>query len=274
MKLKVERQKRSEAKTRDGDFLQILQNEYELSPQIAKSLIKTTREVYKLDKIDPALLGEKGKVVKTVIAQNAQHGPPLKKLKKVEVKLTLHAGKEDNELITSQGKKALRQHQIMRITDEARNQGGVLSQEDLAEILKVTPRTIQRDIKELRDDNIEVLTRGVLEDIGPAHSHKTEIIEMYLQGYTYSRIKLRMRHNENSIQRYLTHFSQVVLLTEKGLTKNEIRFSVGISETLVEEYQRLYQKYNNDEYRRKLNDLITLRSSSNGPQPAKKGVLT
>jgi ribosome-binding protein aMBF1 (putative translation factor) len=38
----------------------------------------------------------------------------------------------------------LRQRRLMRITDQAREQGGLLSQEDLAEILMCDVRTIRR----------------------------------------------------------------------------------------------------------------------------------
>ena len=45
----------------------------------------------------------------------------------------------------------LRQRRLMRLYEEARDQGGLLSQEDLAELLMCNVHTIRRDIAELRE---------------------------------------------------------------------------------------------------------------------------
>ena len=60
----------------------------------------------------------------------------------------------------------------MRISAEAREQGGLLTQEDLAKILMCDVRTIRRDIADLRKTDIVVPTRGTIKDIGPGVSHR------------------------------------------------------------------------------------------------------
>lgn len=263
-----EETERLDAKSQHGQFQWELENEFELAPRIAKAVVETARQIYELDRLNSAT-EKNGTVKKLVIRRQAQHGPPMEKLEKTRVSLTLDKGQEDQKVFREQGSSALRQKKILRMVEEANQQGGTLSQEDLADLLEVSVRTIQRDINKLEDDGLTVATRGIIEDIGPATSHKVKIVEMYLKGYTYSEIATRSRHRPFSIQRYITHFSQVVLLTDRGLEVEEIRFGVGISRRLVEQYQQLYEKYDTPEYEQRLEDLITIRRPDREDQ--KKG---
>lgn len=250
--------KRIESKTKDSQFVQILKSEFEFSPRTARAVLETARETYNLDKIDPTLLGQKGEVVRSVISREAKHGPPLKELPMVEVVLTLLEGREDEMIGRRQGEKALRQRRILRMTEECREQGGSLTQEDLADVLKVSPRTIRRDIKELKGTGFTVFTRGITHDIGPSISHKTMIVNLYLEGKTYTQISRISRHSPDSIKRYIKNFGQVTFLHNKGLTVKGIAYSIGISVKLVKEYLELYLKYNTPEYRDRIIDLSTI----------------
>lgn len=80
---------------------------------------------------------------------SAPFGPPLTETDKVEVTLTVDAGAEDTAVKAQEGREGLRQGRILRLIDEALEQGGVLTQEDLARALAVDVRTIRRDIQAL-----------------------------------------------------------------------------------------------------------------------------
>jgi DNA-binding Lrp family transcriptional regulator len=260
--------KRIESKTRSSQLIQVLEKEFEFSPRTARAVMEEVREIYKLDSIDLSLLRKKGKIARIVISKEANHGPPIDELPKIEVFLTLNGGIEDD--IRKQGNKALRQHRILRMTDECENQGGSLSQEDLADILKVCPRTIRRDIKELKKQGFLVLTRGIINDIGPSVSHKTRIVRLYLERKTYTEISRISRHSPFSIERYLKSFKQVVFLHSKGLSLKEIAYSVDISKKLAKEYLGLYNEFNTPQYQDRLIDLLTVRtinSKKRGIQP-------
>lgn len=261
--------KRIESKTKFSQFIQILKEEFEFSPRTATAVLEAGREIFHLDKVDSTFWGEKGKEVRTVVSNKARHGPPMEELPKVEVVLTSNGGEEDKEIRRRQGNKALRQHRILRMTDECREQGGNLSQEDLADILKVNPRTIQRDIKELKKAEFTVPTRGIVGDIGPSISHKTRIVKLYLEGKTYTETSRISRHSPYSIKRYIESFIQVVFLHKKGLKMREINYSIGISPRLIKEYLELYVRYNIPEYKDRIKDLLlTMDSKEN----LKKGV--
>ena len=163
---------RVEVKTRDNQFENILVDEYELSPREAEAIVDTARDVYDLQYYDPDQQSENGKINRTVVAKDAKHGPKLEELPKTQVTLTKKVNKEDKELYRQEDKPSVRQSQILRMTEEAIEQGGLLTQEDLADILEVSARTIRRDIKKLEQKGFEVTTRGVYQDIGPGLSHK------------------------------------------------------------------------------------------------------
>jgi hypothetical protein len=163
---------------------------------------------------------------------------------KVSVELTLDGGIEDLEIARDQGLRALRQYRILRLTEDAYDQGGLLTQEDLSRLLHVSSRTIRDDIKELiRDDNT-VHTRGYDHDIGRGISHKTHVIDLHLQGYTYTEIMRRTRHGSASIKRYILGFGRLLLLKSRGVD-NELQLSrlLGHSEKLIGEYIEIFEKH-------------------------------
>jgi len=81
------------------------------------------------------------------------------------------------------------------------------------------------------------------------------IVEFYLQRYTYSQISRRTRHSPFAIKRYLTTFAQVINLTKRRISPQEIAFLLGISPHLTEEYLRLYQRYNLPQYQDRIEDI-------------------
>ena len=153
----------------------------------------------------------------------------------------------DGRLVTDdlealrRGVAALRQAKISRLTQEAREQGALLTQEDLARLLCTSRSTIKRDISQLRAAGMDVPTRGQIKDIGKGVSHKTHIVGDWLAGYTFSEIKERRRHSIYAIERYCADFQRVVRLHARGLSVAEIRISTGLSERLVGEYLDLCQ---------------------------------
>ena len=83
---------------------------------------------------------------------------------------------EDMEVYEKYGISAYRQHILLRITQEAREQNALLTIKDLVRLLKTSYSTIKRDIKALRERGFYIPIRGVVKDIGPS-SHKVQIIK-------------------------------------------------------------------------------------------------
>jgi hypothetical protein len=105
-----------------------------------------------------------GQVRLVVASLKAPFGPPLTETARAEVTLTVDAGADDAEVQAQQGREGLRRGRIVRMLDEALEQGGVLTEEDLARVLHVTRRTIERDVRALRAEGHLIQTRGQISD--------------------------------------------------------------------------------------------------------------
>jgi biotin operon repressor len=230
---------RSLEKTPEQLFINSLRKEYELSPAESGGILELAKS---------CLFGEVPKQVgkqKFLCASlKAKHGRALKDQEMLEVELSLDGGIEDLDVLRRQGSQALRQLKVLRLTEEAYQQGGLLTQEDLGRLLQVSSRTIRDDIRELQKDENTVHTRGNDQDIGRGLSHKSRIVELYLKGYTYDEIMRRRRHSAHSIKRYVGNFGRLLLIKNHKIdNESEISRLLHQSEKLTGEYIALYEKY-------------------------------
>ena len=174
------------------------------------------------------------------VDENEPAGKPIALCKKTSVKLTLHNPEEDITVYKKSGLHGLRQHKIVRITND---QGGVLSYEDIAFILTCSVVTIKRDMSFMRKRGIILPSRGWRHELGRGQTHKTQILDLYLSGHLFSDIERRTRHSETAIQRYIQDFARVALLHKKGFTIDQIRISTGFSHRLIDEYLKLLKAH-------------------------------
>ena len=117
-------------------------------------------------------------------------------------------------------------------------------------------RTLSRDLKALARRNVVVPLRSQQKDAGRALSHRVQIVELYLQRYTYTQIRQRMYHSLPAIANYLTSFALVVAHIREGRSVEEMAFLMQISPALVREYQRLYEHYNVPAYQERLDEIL------------------
>ncbi len=226
---------RIELKSFEGDFLYELINSYELSPKLSEQILLSA----KTSLLRTHELRE-GQIVAVVVGVDEKSGKPVEKMKKKKVVLTLKNGLEDMSNLRQFGRAGLRQIIIQRITGEAIEQYGVLSQEDLSYYLNCSKRTIKRDVQAIRERGIAVTTRGVLHNIGRGQTHKAKIIRLYLEDYTYSEIKRKIGHSIGSIKRYLESFSKVLMAKHFGITNlSELSSVTGLSKYLIKQYIRI-----------------------------------
>ena len=118
---------RSQIKSSEGEFMWELKNSYELSPKLSEQILITAKESLLRDY--PL---KEGQIEVTVIEIEERSGKQIEKMEKKKVRLTIDNGIEDIEILKEYGRIILRQIKIERITDEAIEQGGVLSQEDIS----------------------------------------------------------------------------------------------------------------------------------------------
>jgi len=230
---------RSLEKTPEKVFMNSLRKEYELSPAESAGILELAK-VCLFGKLPHTL----GRLKYLCASKKAKHGKPLSEQDMVRVTLTLDNGIEDLEVLKVQGFKALRQKKVLRLTDEAYEQCGLLTQEDLARLLQVSSRTIRSDIAELISDGNTIHTRGFDHDIGRGISHKSKIVDLYLSGYTYAVIMRKTRHGAHSIKRYVSTFGRLLLLLSHDITDlSELSRLLNQSERLSTEYLDLFEKH-------------------------------
>ena len=196
-----------------------------------------------------------GQIAKTVVALGEPAGKPIKYCRMVSVNLTiLHEA--DLEIRQKYGIAAERQNKELRLCDEAIEQGGVLTQEDLAILHDTSLSTIKRDDSYLMKQGISLLTRGMVEDIGRGVSHKTKAVELYLKNYSLSETARKMGHAPSSVNRYLESFTVVTFLHKESYPLLTIRKITKLSERLIKEYITLIERAESEGYTDRINQLL------------------
>ncbi len=182
-----------------------------------------------------------GQVRYQCVSITAGAGRKLSECPLVPTTLTVIDVEADREVLREHGAVALRRAKLVRIAEEAREQGGVLTQEDLGVLLACDERTIRRDIKALRALGIHVPTRGFVQDIGPTLSHKGLAVQHWLDGKEPVAVAKAINHSLSAVERYLEDFKRVALLVIKGLDAVAIARATNLSPALVKTYQTMYQ---------------------------------
>ena len=244
---------RLKSKNYQEAIIQNICNDFNMSPIIAKAYYKQMEKYFE-EHLQSSL--KPGQIVYEATSKEEPAGKAIRQCLKKAVVLTLNHGNH-LEVLEKEGLTACRRKRIIRIAAEAQSQGAYLTCEDLAVILTTSVSTIKRDVKFLKEKELLVPLRGRMKDIGRTISHKVKVVELFLENYQFTEIERITRHTEKSIERYLKDFTQVAILTSKGLSVQEIRQIVGISKNLVQEYLDLYQHAQKDTFKkRKLKEML------------------
>ncbi len=258
-------QTRLQTKTLEQQFIYMLENDFQFAPKIAEAILAEAKASLGSES-EPLPSGQ----IRAILAtRQAGHGRALRETETITVTWTVDVGDEDRQVWQRHGSKALRQVRIQRLLLEAVEQGAAATQEDLAQALNISVRTIKRDFEELEAKGVYLPSRGNLHGIGRGQTHKAQIIERWLRGETYDQIALYTHHAVISIQRYLRTFARVVELHQQGFSDPQIAMLLQIGVVLVQEYLVVYQNNDTSDCRVRLQEQLkrlTHRSR------AKKGV--
>jgi len=261
--------RRKRAKTPEQRFVRVLEQEFHYAPRVAQAV---------LEEAQACLAGNAGQIkpgqMRVILVKyEAGHGRALRDTATTEVVWTVDGGEEDRRVLHQAGRKGLRRWRIQRLLEEALEQGGIATQEDLAQALQVSVRTIKRDCAELQAQGVYLPTRGNLHGIGRGQTHKAQIIGRWLRGETYDQIALHTHHSLSSIQRYVQAFARVIALHKEEFAESQIALLVGKSQALVREYLAVYRQNDTLACRERLAAQLQRLSgaSASGPVPQKGG---
>lgn len=227
------------------------------------------KEVFGLDPDDADHQLGLGQIKLLAVDASEPAGKPLDQCQKVTVRLTLDDAQEDFQVRIEHGVDGLRRARILRVTAEARDQNGLLSYEDLAfRLFNCGVRTIVRDVNALRQRGVEVPSRGQQQDIGPGQTHRVQAVRLYLQGLEANEIARRLYHTLGSIENYISTFTRVAFLVDKGYGDDEIAFVMRRSSPLVTAYRKLLDQFRGRQAaRRRLAEIL----ARVDPKASKKG---
>lgn len=133
--------------------------------------------------------------------------------------------------------KALRKNRLKRWTDEAFDQGALLTQLDLAVLLGITDAVVSQYVQEIQTEGHLLPTRGNIHDLSGAITHKREIITLYLQGYLTPDIALKTNHSKEAVDRYIKDYHRVEILWNHDIKDpDKISHLSRLSKRVVQQY--------------------------------------
>lgn len=245
--------KRLEYKNARNAIIQKLASDFNLTPIIAEAFYQQFSLYFK-EHANIKL--SDGEIAYEAVSADEPAGKHIRLTRKHTIKLNLIELNTDLNALAQFGLSGLRRHRLMRLTKQAYDQNTLLSYEDLAMLLTTSPSTVKRDVQMLRQQGLFIMTRGAKHDMGPGLSHKTIILDLYLNGYTFSEIEQKTNHSETSVKRYLADFTQVALLYKQNFSGQQIRMIAKKSNRLVREYIQLYQTFK-DKDNQRLEKMLT-----------------
>ena len=131
----------------------------------------------------------------------------------------------------------IRMKKVERWTQQAYDQGALLSQLDLAVLLNVNEFTAGKYVREYYSLYGKPLpTRGNIQLIGSGQTHKKEIISLYLNGYLIPTICQKTNHSKEAVERYIRDYETIKLLNSKFDNINTISLISRLSITVVKQY--------------------------------------
>jgi hypothetical protein len=170
----------------------------------------------------------------------------------VPVQLTMYTESEV-DLLTNpalrkkqRARRAFNQARFARWCFEAREQGGVLTLLDLSLLSGLSTIYASRVLREYEEKTgVIVPTRGTVHDMGPAVTHKREVVRRWLRHQSPVRIARDTKHSQASVDRYIGDYQRVRLLARK-VPLEEIPALTGLSAAVVEQYLELMEHYEPD----------------------------
>ncbi|MCB0167983.1 MAG: DUF1670 domain-containing protein [Anaerolineae bacterium] len=217
------------------DFLDIMQKDFNLPFYLSRQILNTAQELL----VNPTRsMVYSGQVRTHVASLEALSG----KEKQVEVVLTIDAGPEDDDVKQRDRAAGLRRGRILRLLEEAVEQGGILSPENLAQLLGIELSTLHRDLNSLEAEGHPLYLRDRLNGTPPGSSYKARIVELWLDGIEPEEIARQFHRSPQTVRRYVDKFVQVIKLNSDDTAVKDITALTEMPVRLVENFLLLNQE--------------------------------
>lgn len=153
----------------------------------------------------------------------------------------------DQKLLGQQAaKRTFNQHRFARWCQEAYDQDAVLTLFDLSLLSGLGEGQVGYLLRQYQDEHQTTLPlRGTVHDIGPAVSHKAEVIRRFLRSQSPADIARDLNHTQQAVDTYIKDYEVTRKLVQKFPIK-EIPALSRRSMSLVKEHIKLIRQYEPD----------------------------
>jgi hypothetical protein len=153
----------------------------------------------------------------------------------------------DQKLLGQQAaKRTFNQHRFARWCQEAFDQGAVLTLFDLSLLSGLGEGQVGYLLRQYQDDHQTTLPlRGTVHDIGPAVSHKAEVIRRFLRGHSPAAIARELNHTQPAVDAYIKDYEVTRKLVQK-FPLDDIPALSRRSRSLVKQHVKLIRQYEPD----------------------------
>jgi hypothetical protein len=171
----------------------------------------------------------------------------MKDTKLVPVILTLITTEDIEQLLAGKVLSSIQKDMIIRMYNEAFEQGGVLATADISVLIRRNISTISKITRDYEKQNNKIVPRrGTIHDLGKSLSHKRIICKKrVLEKKNTEQIARETDHSPQDVERYTNALKRVGYCLRKGLSPKDIAFITSMSENLTNEYVGIYNEYNN-----------------------------
>lgn len=163
---------------------------------------------------------------------------PLVEMTDVELRMKYKPGPRSETLKQTDLRE---QAQMVRLLRSAYEQGTSLTTGELAVVMNRSLSVIGKHIKQYYATHPEetLPLRGYIYDQGSNPTHKALVCTLHERGENEVDIARKTQHQLKSVGRYISHYTRVKQLMERGLSAREIAHILGIGERVVIEYNRI-----------------------------------
>ena len=178
------------------------------------------------------------------IDEYPQKGKSIVKTRMKPVVLTFLASEDIESFRNGFTSRQLRINRLVRWCYQAYDQGGLLTQLDLAVLLNVCDAVVSDYVNEWQSTSGKVLpTRGNIHDLSGAITHKKEIITLYLQGHLTPTIAAKTKHSKEAVDRYIRDYETVKLVRTATDDIDKISRITKLSKRVIAQYLDLIPQH-------------------------------
>ena len=177
--------------------------------------------------------------------ETAGYGKRIEQTKLKPVLLQVISEEDIKDYLAGKPGKAIKKKAAIRLFEQAKEQGGVLTSVDVASILHLNPTTIGQYVRSHEQETSTLVPRrGTVHDMGPSVTHKRQICRrVILEGRSIEETARSTRHSPEAVTRYVQDYRRVAACLHMGLSMHQTSFVTRIPQRLIKQYKDIMSQH-------------------------------